>query len=539
MSEQVKSESTSLGAYAAACLRENGVEVVFGIPGTHNIEIYRGLTRHEIRHVLTRHEQGAVYAADGYARASGRPGVVIATSGPGVTNCITGIANAYADSVPMLVLSPGAPVGQERRDLGFLHEVKDQRSGIAQFAAASIRVESRGALEQAINGAFLSWRTGRCRPVHIEIPSDLMGSPTKGVVAPAWLGSAPVAPEGQIGAVLAAIQNARRPLIVAGGGCVESAAELRRLVEATGIPVVTTMAGKGSLSESHPLSCGALAGSSTEFPPIASADLILALGTELKSAPIGHETIVARFDLDPTQLNKHHRAAIPVLGELSSNLRSLLTTLPGTRRADPDWQKRALDSAQDCRRSAEDKWAVFHEAIALGAKNSAPGKELIITGDSSQVSYQGTLQAAVIESPRRFLTTDGYATLGYAVPAAIGASLASKGIPVVAVLGDGAFMFSVQELATASELGLPLPIVIYDNGGYAEIEQNMEEAGIAPFAIKLNRPDYFALASAFHCEYYSAATPTELEAAIGDALTDVRPSLIVVCEADHQNTSWR
>lgn len=529
----------SVGEFAAACLRANGVSTVFGIPGTHNIEIYRGLQRYGIRHILTRHEQGAVYAADGYARATGRPGVVVATSGPGVTNCITGIANAYADSIPVLVLSPGPARGEERRDLGFLHEAKDQRSGMDNFAGRSVRVESREALEQAIHGAFLSWRTDRARPVHVEIPTDLIAERSPVAQTSAWQGAPPVPAAEALSALIGALQDAVRPIIIAGGGCLDHSAALTAFVDATQIPVVTTLQGKGSVDERHPLACGALAGSTSGFAPVARADLILALGTELKSAEIARHARVARFDIDPAQLHKHHVSALPVLGDVGAALTAMLAH-PGfpEMRLSSEWRNGVLAEADALRSGVDEEWAVLHQAI-VGAAEGTSKTPTVLTGDSSQISWLGTTRSAVLDGPRQFLSTDGFATLGYGLPAAIGAKLARPDAAVVGMMGDGALMFSVQELATASEIGLSLPVVVFDNGGYAEIRKNMGDAGIVPIAVDLARPDYPALAAAFHCGFEAPATPSQLAASVREALTAERPTVIVVDAGHFAGESWR
>ncbi|WP_308798077.1 thiamine pyrophosphate-binding protein [Agromyces silvae] len=529
----------SLGEFAVACLVANGVDTVFGIPGTHNIELYRGVRRHGVRHVLTRHEQGATYGADGYARATGRPGVVIATSGPGATNCITGIANAYADSVPLLVISPGAPQGQERRDLGFLHEAKDQRAGIDRFAAASIRVESKPALAEAIHQAFLSWRTGRARPVHIEIPTDLIGERSPVTPTTRWEGTPAVAPEASVDAAVDALARARRPMVVAGGGAVDAGAELTVFAELTGVPVVTTLQGKGVVDETHPLSLGARAGDSFGFAVLAEADLVLALGTELKHANIAPTATLVRIDIDAAQLHKHRRAELPVLGDVAHALRAM-TAHPRLPRdtVSPGWVATVRDASDAGAAPAMATWSVLHAAVIEGARGAGDGP-VVLTGDSSQISWLGTVQTAVLEGPRRFLTTDGYATLGYSLPAAIGATLAVPEARVVALLGDGAFMFSVQELATASELGIGLPVVVFDNGGYAEIETNMRDADLEPFAVALTPPDYDALARAFHCGYIEANRPDDLASAVREAFGAGRPTIIRITANDFAAESWR
>jgi len=536
--------STTIGAFAAACLTANGVTTVFGIPGTHNIELYRGIDAQGIRHVLTRHEQGAVYAADGYARSTGRPGVVIATSGPGLTNCITGIANAYADRVPLLVISPGAARGCERRDLGFLHEAKDQRAGVDNFADASVRVESQAALEEAINAAFLGFRSGRLRPVHIEIPTDVIGESSVGSPGPAWNAPRPQPGIGWVRNVADAVRAAERPLVVIGGGCNDHGDALTSLVDTTGIPVVTTVQGKGAVSEAHKLSAGASAGGSSGFPPMRRADLILAFGTELKNADIDPRARVARFDVDPRQLHKHRRADFPVQADAGLAARALIEALrESVNSVSASWVTEVLQSAQQERAGATHIWGRLHDAVIRAAGYSGgepvPARSVILTGDSSQISWQGTVRAAVLREARSFLTTDGFATLGYALPAAIGAKIARPEAAVVALLGDGALMFSVQELITAAEQGLALPVVVFDNGGYAEIEQNMREAGMTPSAVHLTSPDYAALARGFRCGFADVVTPAALDTAISEAVAATSPTLIRISEEAFMADVWR
>lgn len=537
-------DSATVGAFAAACLAANGVDTVFGIPGTHNIEIYRGLRAHGIRHVLTRHEQGAAYAADGYSRATGRPGVVIATSGPGVTNCITGIANAYADSVPLLVISPGAARGCERRDLGFLHEAKDQRSGIDSFAESSIRVESQEALEEAIQRTFLGFRSTRPRPVHIEIPTDLIEEPSRGRPDSRWDVPVSLPEASRILEIADAVRNAVRPLIVVGGGCAGHSEILTALVDETGIPAVTTVQGKGVIPEGHPRSAGAMTGGSGGFAPLRRADLVLAFGTELKNADIHPDARLARFDLDASQLNKHRRADFPVLGDVGVAAEALSEALRGVPLGTQElWAGEVLRAASQQREEAVDRWGALHAAVVSGARGEGSGetadRSVVLTGDSSQISWQGTVRAAVLEESRSFLTTDGYATLGYALPAAIGAKIARPQAGVVALLGDGALMFSVQELITAAEQKLPLPVVVFDNGGYAEIEQNMRDAGVEPIAVTLTPPDYAALAAGMRCAFEDVRTPDDLEGAVAAALDAEGPTLIRVGEDSFQAPAWR
>lgn len=529
----------TVGSLVAACLAQQGVRTVFGIPGTHNLEIYRGLQQEGIDHILVRHEQGGTYAATGFAWASGRPGVVIATTGPGVTNCITGLANAQADSIPLLVISPGAPRHQERRELGFLHEAKDQRAGLANFVQHSFRAETPEAVVEAVQQVFHSYRTARPRAAHIEIPFDLLLESTCAEAPTPWPSVMPFPAMADLEAAAELIAGARRPLIVAGGGATGASRELTALVESCGLPIVTTVHGKGVVDENHQLSAGALAGGHGGFDPVAKADVILAVGTELKNAEVNAESAIVRIDIDQEQLNRHHSSTVPLLGDAGAVVGALGALLSGREVRDfAAWSEQVFAAAKAGRASASKTWRLLHQAVLQGSSAAGYDRPLL-TGDSSQVSWIGTVQSALLAGPRQFVTTDGYATLGFSLPAALGAKIADPLSGVVALLGDGALMFTIQELATAAELELGFPVVVVDNGGYAEIRENMIDAGIAPMAVDLKAPNYSQLAAGFGVLATSASTPEELKVAVTEAHLRKVPTIIRVQQEDLDKSNWR
>jgi acetolactate synthase-1/2/3 large subunit len=246
------SERVTGGAAVIDSLAAHGVRDVFGIPGTHNLELYRYLPASGIRHVVTRHEQGAGYAADGYARVSGRPGVFITTSGPGITNAITALATSYADSVPTLAVSPGPPRGRVGADLGWLHEVKNQHAALDAVCGSSIRVEHADEIPEVVATVFEHFRTGRPRPIHIEVPVDVLEGEWTRRPAPVRSVPGPVRPcRAGMQAIAVAIAAAARPVVLAGGGARRAAGEVHALAD-YGIPVLTTVNGKGVRRPSTP-----------------------------------------------------------------------------------------------------------------------------------------------------------------------------------------------------------------------------------------------------------------------------------------------
>ena len=502
------------GEAVVQALRAHGVELVFGIPGTHTLPIHRHLAAAGIRHVTPRHEQGGGYAADGYARISGKPGVVLATSGPGVINAATAAATAYADSVPLLILSPAMPTDVQGRDTGYLHEGKDQGAAMDALVSWSRRAGSPAEAAAAIDEAFAHFASGRPRPVHVEVPVDVLSS-TGTVKTSETAATVPATPGVDHAAALLA--GAERPALVLGGGARGAADAALRL----GIPVITTVNGKGIVDERHPLSLGASIRLRAAQRWLAERDVVVAVGTELGESdlwgPVPELKRLVRVDVDPAQLHKNAPADVAVLGDA----RAVLERLPA----------RTVEEDLDPVRAA-----IREEALADGAPwldvvaalDAVLGPDGILAGDSTMAAYYGVVHFLQIGAARRFIYPTGYATLGYALPAAIGAKLAAPERPAIALIGDGGLLFTVSELATAAELGIPLPVVVPNNGGYGEIRNQMIDEGIDPIGVDLRVPDLPALGRAFGGSGVAAADPAALEAELRAALERPGPTIIEV-----------
>ena len=518
------------GAAVIDSLRAHGVRDVFGIPGTHNLELYRYLPTSGINHVVTRHEQGAGYAADGYARVSGRPGVIITTSGPGITNAITALATSYADSIPVLAISPGPPRGQVGADVGWLHEVKNQQASLEAVCARSIRVESAPEIPEVIASIFEQFATSRPRPVHLEIPVDVLEGEWVRCDVPVRTLPAPVGPgSSTIESVAAALDGARRPMLIAGGGARGAAEQVRALAD-YGIRVLTTVNGKGILDEHHASALGAGIRLPAAHHLVNEADVLIVVGSELGDsdlwggvvAPgkIGRR-IVIRIDLDPAQMHKNVVADIAVVGDSTVVLVQLLDVMRDKGFASLDVDPADRQSIAAGAGADAGPWAEIQRALAAVLPS-----DTVVAGDSSQVTYYGTVHYWPFTPANRLLYPTGYATLGYGLPAAIGAKVADPARAVVAVIGDGAAMFSIQELITATELGLPIPIVIVDNGGYAEIREQMVARGIKTQAVDLYRPDIPALATAIGAIGVIADSAEDIARRALEALSADRPTVI-------------
>ncbi|GLB67885.1 thiamine pyrophosphate-binding protein [Arthrobacter mangrovi] len=500
-------------------LRNYGIDTIFGIPGTHNLEFYRHLQPLGIRPVTTRHEQGAGYAADGWSQQTGLPGVVITTSGPGLLNALSAAGTAYCESRPLIVLSPGAPEGEEFADIGALHETKDATAAAGAIVEWSRRVHSAREAVEAVHDAFELFRYGRPRPVHIEVPLNVLET-SHGCPAELLDDRHRRAPAGaDDGGVLAAadiLRSAERPVILAGGGALPADAGVRRLAEILQAPVVTSLNGKAAIPEDHPLSLG----SNIRLPGAQElcngADVLLIIGSKVGEAEMWGGAVtprgtVVRIDILESQLRKNVQADLGLVGDAAAVVPQLVTALDGH-------QAPAIDLA-DLRAGLEQQARALSPELAAIAETigQAVAPETIIGGDSSQITYFGTSTFIPQRQPHSLLYTPAYATLGYGLPASIGAKIAAPERPVVCVAGDGALMFAIQELATAVEQSLDLTVVCVDNGGYAEIRQNERDRGMPEVGVNLHQPDWAALATAFGGHGRRIETHQQLADALRDA----------------------
>lgn len=515
-------------------VRAYGVTAVFGIPGTHNLELYRPLADLGIRAVTNRHEQGSGYGADGWAQQTRLPGVVITTSGPGLQNAMSAIGTAFCESRPLLVISPGVPLGAEFRDVGTLHETKDATAMVSAIAEWSRRVESATDAVNAVHDAFTLFRTGRPRPVHIEIPLDVLEAPAD---VPAAARAARPAPQRSDAAgvqeAAALLAAAERPVIIAGGGATSAARSITGLAEHLGAPVLTTLNGKATVDEHHPLSLGSNLRLAAARRVAEEADVLLVLGSKLGEAELWVPALevrgaTMRVDISAAQLHKNLEATVGIVGDCAAVVDDLRAALPHGSRRQPDL---TLERAAIARETAE----VLPETVALAVTIAAAlPRDAIVAGDSSQIVYMALANVLKQSSPHSLLYTPTYATLGYGLPAAIGARVAQPedGRPVVAVVGDGALMFCVNELATAVEQRLDLTVVCVDNGGYAEIKQNEVDRGIHPVGVDLVQPDWVALANAFGATGRRADSPDEVEPAITAAIAAGGVQLVHIPQSD-------
>jgi len=519
-------------------LESYGVDQVFGIPGVHTVELYRGLARSNIRHVTPRHEQGAGFMADGYARTSGKPGVCFIITGPGMTNITTAMGQAYADSIPMLVISSVQSRSQLGGGRGKLHELPNQSALVAGVAAFSHTLMSAAQLPGVLARAFALFQAGRPRPVHIEIPLDVLVEN-----ADALLGTSPVS-VARAGAAPSAVKQmsqrlaaAKRPLILAGGGAIAAAAALTRLAETLGAPVALTINAKGLLPAAHPLLIGSTQTLAATRALVAEADVVLAIGTELAETDYdvtfagGFEIpgTLLRIDIDPDQTVRNYPPELALVADAQIAAEALLAELQrlplaprhsawGAQRVARLWAD--LTPAWDAATRAQTR---FLHTVLEELPNA------VLVGDSTQPVYSGNLTLNLDHPRRWFNASTGYGTLGYALPAAIGAWLGrGDGQPVVCLIGDGGLQFTLPELASAVEARTPIIVLLWNNQGYEEIKKYMLNRAIEPVGVDIYTPDFIGVATALGCAAERIRDVDSLRVALRAAADRQGPTLIEI-----------
>jgi acetolactate synthase-1/2/3 large subunit len=515
------------------------IETIFGIPGVHTVELYRGLGNSPIRHVTPRHEQGAGFMADGYARASGKVAACFIVTGPGLTNIATAMGQAYADSVPMLVISSV----NRREELGMgegrLHELPSQRGLMAGLTAFSHTLMRPDELPHLLARAFASFTGARPRPVHIELPLDVITAEADdlAMVAPPS-GTRPAPDPVRIAEAATLLRQAKRPLVVLGGGAKDAATEARAFVETLGALAVTTINGKGILPTGHPLSLG----SALPQPPVAAklaeADVVLAVGTELGETDtllfdrrLELRGKLIRIDIEADQLTRNALPAVAILSDAALALRALEAELRGAAIAAPSAAPVAQQMRAELERLLTERQRL-HRQVFTTLQQAVPGA--IVVGDQNQPIYSANLFYEP-ERPRSYFNAaTGYGTLGYALPAALGAKLAAPERPVVAVIGDGGLQFTIGELATAVELELPVPILIWNNRGYGEIRDYMAARGIPQIGVNIYTPDFLTIARGFGCEAMRAQTLDQVAEGLRQSQHRRGPTVIEIEETTAQ-----
>ena len=546
---------TMTGAQAIiASLEAEGVDTVFGYPGGQAIKIYDALyDSKKLHHVLARHEQGATHMADGYARATGKVGVVLVTSGPGATNTVTGIATAYMDSIPMVVIT-----GQVTR--GVIGTDSFQESDIVGITMPIVKhsflLQSTDDLTETFREAFYIASTGRPGPVLIDIPSDLQGaemvfhypdSVNIPSYRPTYKGNAK-----QIKQATALIETSKRPLLYAGGGIVSSHAcqELKALAEAMQIPVVATLLGKGCFPSSHPLSLGPVGMHGSKYANMAmtECDLIIAAGARFSDRVTGKldefapNAKVIHIDIDPAEIGKIREANVPIVGDAQGILGGIVAQLEksGAEPIDAEW----VETVNEWR----ERWPYYDDQfndypnqivpeVALDelSKQLDPDNSIVTTevGQHQMWAHQHIGR----EHARSFLSSGGLGTMGFGFPAAIGAKFGCPDKQVVCVAGDGSFQMNSQEMATAAINNAAVKVFLLDNRALGMVHQWQKLFYHERYSSTILDPvpDFVKLADAYGWEGERIEKPEEVAPAIARMLASDKPYLLDVAISPDQN----
>ncbi len=511
-----------------------GVDTVFGIPGVHTLDLCRGLAGGPIRHVQARNEQGAGFMADGYARVSGRPGVALVISGPGVTNALTPIGQAWADSIPVLMLSSETDSRTHGKGWGALHEIPDQPAVTAPLTALSLRASSAGEVPELLARAFAVFGSQRPRPVHLSIPIDVLAQPVDEQWTPAATPGRPQPEPGDVARAVELLRAAERPLVMVGGGAVDASEPIRQLVEALDAPVVASTAGKGIVPDDHPLSLSASTVRAEVRAWLPTADVIVAVGTELAETDSFVDRLdlrgrIIRIDLDPAKLDDQYPATVGIVADAGPAVAAIVEA--GGFASDP--ARRAAREAEvaDVRGSfmssltgSEARHARLLAALADGFDD-----DTIFMGDICQLVYTGAF-AMDRRRPRTWTYPAGFCTLGCGLPGAIGAKLARPDADIVCLAGDGGVMFTIQELIVATEEGLGIPVVIWANGGLKQIQDDMRARSIELVGVTGRNPDFVMLARSMGADGAVADSIEHVVDEVRAGLGKDRPTVIVVEE---------
>ncbi|MFZ5649899.1 MAG: biosynthetic-type acetolactate synthase large subunit [Bacillota bacterium] len=515
-------------------LLDQGVDTIFGYPGGAVLPIYDALYDANIRHILTRHEQGAAHAADGYARASGRPGVCLATSGPGATNLVTGIANAYMDSVPMVAITGQVPSPLLGRDS---FQEADITGITMPVTKHNYIVKDVQELAITIKEAFHIATTGRPGPVLVDIPRDVSG----GVMdyedpGPFNLpGYRPVleATADQINIATAAIMASERPVIYAGGGIISSGAheELKALSELLMAPVTVTLMGLGGFPGDHPLFLGMLGmhGSRYANYAVCECDLLIAIGARFDDRVTGKiesfapEAKIIHIDIDPAEIRKNVRVDIPIVGDVKRVLNQLLPRLGA--KITGAWQEKINLWKKEYPISFEENGKLKPQQVISEIYNVTGGKARITTEVGQHQMW--TAHYYTFTRPRTFISSGGLGTMGYGFPAAIGVQVACPDEVVFDIAGDGSIQMNIQEMATAVNYQLPVNVAILNNGWLGMVRQWQELFYNRRYSYtELFNPDFARLAEAYGATGMRIASSAELRPALEEAVRNSGPVML-------------
>ena len=514
------------GEALAKQLAREGVRVVFGLPGVQLYGAVAGLRdERSISFITARHEQATTYMADGYARAGGGIGAALVVPGPGLLNAAAGLSTAYSASSPVLMIAGQVPRRNIGRDVGVLHEVNDQMDAIAGVTKWRRRVLEVGDVASAVRAAVRQLRSGRPRPVHIEFPPDVLEDESDVTLLPPADDDRAAAPETAIVTAVQMLVAAQRPVIYAGGGAVLSGAHeaLVAIAEHVQAGIATTAEGKGVVSETSDLSLGAALWPKNPLRRyLDSADLVFVVGSRLALAGFQPGQQVVQVDVDPDEIGRNHGLTFGVVGDARLTLERMLERLRATApRASRKAERETLRAELAALDTQEPNASILRSLRA-----GTPEDAIVIAG-MTQIGYYSRPFWPVYH-PRTYLTSSYSGNLGFEYPTALGAKVACPDRPVIAICGDGGFMYNAQEMSTAVKYGINAVAVVFNDEAFGNVARDLDEAWGGSFAADLRNPDFMKLADAYGVAGLRAEKPTDVGDLVKKALALERPALIEV-----------
>lgn len=539
MTQQSSSPSSSRQMTGAEIfvrsLIEENVDIVFGYPGGAVIGIYDALHDiSDIKHILTRHEQGAVHAAEGYAKASGKPGVALVTSGPGATNTVTGIADAYMDSIPIVVFTGqvalkliGNDAFQEADIVGITRPVTKH----------NYLVRDVNELAATIKEAFYVATTGRPGPVLVDLPKDVMAMKTT-FTYPKSVKMRSYVPhvdghQKQLDKAVSLIAKAKRPVLYVGGGTILSnaAEELTAFARKTNIPVTTTLHGLGAFPETDELSMGMLGMHGTWYSNTAVnyCDLLIAVGARFDDRVTGKTDAFApeakkiHIDVDPSNISKNVKVDVPIVGDVKRVLQQLLPEV--TALDTKDWIQTIKNWKEEHPLRYQNGKHIRMQHVIRALSDATQGNAVMVSDVGQHQMWMA--QFYKYTRPRTHLTSGGLGTMGFSLPAAMGAAFAQKKLPVISVSGDGGIQMNIQELATIREHSVPVKIIILNNGYLGMVRQWQQLFWRKRYSqVEMFSPDYVKLAEAYGIPAFRATLTDEVEGTIAKMMEIDGPVLV-------------
>ncbi|MBU1208828.1 MAG: thiamine pyrophosphate-binding protein [Proteobacteria bacterium] len=524
------------GKAVVESLKREGVEIVFGLPGVQIMSIFDAFYgERDIRLITVRHEQSAIYMADGYARIKGKPGVGLVVPGPGVQNTLAAMGTAYACSSPVLLLAGQVESKDLGKDGGVLHEVNDQLDMVRPVTKWCRRVMRVEEIPGAIQEAMGQMNTGRPRPTEVEIPWDTLRSAAEVEFLPQEAPVRPIPDRMSIQRAVELLAQAKKPFIWAGGGAIlaDASPELRELAEFLGAPVGTTAEGKGSIPEDHPLSLGGgYYGFGASRWALPQVDVALAIGTRLSWLQMRPGTALKppqkliQMDADPSVIGKAYPADVSIVADAKIGLKALLDEIRKKKITHECWSPSEMNRCRKSHQSWLQEIAPLQNDIIKTLRRELPDNAILVAGVTN-IGYWANL-AYNVRRPRTYFTSSYFATLGYAFPTALGAKVAAQDQPVVAIVGDGGFMYALPELATAARYGINLITIVFNDQAFGSTKTDqMVNFNGRIVGTEINNPDFSQLAELFGVKGLKAK-PEQLGKALDEALEAQRPVVIEV-----------